>query len=99
MRCNTCDGEHNYRAAAAGKKKGWQPATVREAKPVGTSWEALIAAKDISRARRYSSKERFVKDDLLDHPTFGVGLVQDVQGDKMKVAFKADVKTLVHGRQ
>ncbi len=99
VRCNTCDGEHNYRAAAAAKsKKGWQPTAVREAKPVVTSWEALIAAKDVSRARRYSSKERFVKDDLLDHPTFGVGLVQEVRGDKINVCFKADTKTLVHGK-
>ena len=63
-----------------------------------TSWEALLAQKDLSRARRYSTKERFETDDVLDHPVFGIGLVQEVNGDKMKVAFKADTKLLVHGK-
>ena len=63
-----------------------------------TSWEALLAQKDLTRARRYSSRERFERDEVLDHPVFGVGLVQEVHGDKMKVAFKADTKLLVHGK-
>ena len=60
--------------------------------------EALLASKDITRARRYSAKERFAADEVLDHPVFGIGLVQEVRGDKIAVAFKADVKTLVHGK-
>ena len=102
VRCNTCQGEHNFKAAAAEPKKGsWEPKVDRErrlAKPVVTSWEALLAKKDVSRARRYSVKERFETDDVLDHPTFGIGLVQEVNGDKMRVAFKADTKLLVHGK-
>ncbi len=102
VRCNTCQGEHNYKAAAAEPKKGsWEPAVDRErrlAKPVVTSWEALLARKDVTRARRYTVKERFEMDDVLDHPVFGIGLVQEVTGDKMRVAFKADTKLLVHGR-
>jgi hypothetical protein len=102
VRCNTCQGEHNFRASAAEPKKGsWEPKVDRDrrlAKPIVTSWEALLAKKDLSLARRYSAKERFEMDDVLDHPTFGIGLVQEVRGDKMKVAFKADTKTLVHGR-
>ena len=61
VRCNTCQGEHNFKAAAAEPKKGsWEPKVDRErrlAKPVVTSWEALLARKDVSRARRYSVKE------------------------------------------
>ena len=105
VRCNTCQGEHNYRGAEGKavkvtKPKRWEPAVDRERKekPVITSWEALLAAKDVSRARRYSTKERFASDEVLDHPTFGLGLVQEVRGDKISVAFKADVKTLVHGK-
>ena len=102
VRCNTCQGEHNYKASAAAPKRGsWEPKADRErkaARPTVTSWEALLAQKDISRARRYSAKERFEADDVLDHPVFGIGLVQEVHGDKMKVAFKADTKLLVHGK-
>jgi hypothetical protein len=100
VRCNTCQGEHVYRASAASTaKKRWQPASERERKvPVVTTWEALLADKDLNSARKYSTKEKFATDEVLSHPTFGIGLVQEVRGDKMKVAFKADVKTLVHGR-
>lgn len=102
VRCNTCKGEHVYRRdPAVPKKKAWEPKSVREKrelKPVVTTWEALLANKDLTRARRYSSKERFQNDEVLDHATFGIGLVQEVRGDKISVAFKADVKTLVHGK-
>lgn len=102
VRCNTCQGEHNYKASAGEPRRtAWEPKADRErrlAKPVVTSWEALLAKKDLTRARRYSSRERFERDEVLDHPVFGVGLVQEVHGDKMKVAFKADTKLLVHGK-
>ena len=99
VRCNTCGGEHNYRRSSAPARKGsWVPASERATRPAVTSWEALLREKDVSRARRYSAKERFQADDVLEHPVFGIGLVQEVHGDKMRVAFKADTKLLVHGK-
>jgi hypothetical protein len=103
VRCNTCQGEHNYRGSAAPepRKGSWEPREVRErkeSKPSVTSWEALLAGKDLSRARKYSVKEKYGPEDVIQHPSFGIGLVQEVRGDKIQVAFKADVKTLVHGK-
>jgi hypothetical protein len=97
VRCNTCGGEHTYRGRSpATRKTSWVPASERATRPAVTSWEALLREKDVSRARRYSAKDRYQRDDLLQHPVFGIGLVQEVRGDKISVAFKADVKTLVH---
>ena len=99
VRCNTCQGEHNYRGDPEAPRKGsWQPRDSRREKPMVTSWDALLAGKDLSRARRYSARERFEAEEVLQHPIFGIGLVQEVRGDKIQVAFKADVKTLVHGK-
>ena len=103
VRCNTCHGEHNYRREGGdGPRKGsWEPREARErreARPSVTSWEALLAGKDLSRARKYSAKEKYAAEELIQHPSFGIGLVQEVRGDKIQVAFKADVKTLVHGK-
>jgi len=103
VRCNTCQGEHNYRGSAGAepRKGSWEPREVRErreAKPTVTSWEALLAGKDLSRARKYSVKEKYGTEEVIQHPSFGLGLVQEVRGDKIQVAFKADVKTLVHGK-
>jgi hypothetical protein len=98
VRCNTCQGEHAFRGAPERKKGSWAPASERAAKPIVTSWEALLGQKDLSRARRYSAKDRYQAEDVLEHPVFGIGLVQEVRGDKISVAFKADVKTLVHAK-
>lgn len=102
VRCNTCGGEHKYRGASLEPKKGtWQSRAEiarKLEKPQVTTWEALMREKDLSRARRYSTRERFAVDELIEHPSFGVGLVQSIRGDKMDVAFKADVKVLVHGK-
>jgi hypothetical protein len=103
VRCNTCQGEHAYKAGPPGTgapatgKGSWQPRSVRE-KPQVTTWEARLAQKDVASARRYTPKETFIKEQVLQHPTFGIGIVEDVRGDKIEVAFKADVKTLVHGK-
>jgi hypothetical protein len=98
VRCNTCQGEHAFRGSPEPRKGSWVPASERAAKPAVTSWEALLQKKDLSRARRYSAKDRYEPDEVLEHPVFGIGLVQEVRGDKISVAFKADVKTLVHAK-
>lgn len=103
VRCNTCQGEHNYRAneSAEPRKGNWEPREVRErreARPSVTSWEALIAGKDVGRARKYSTREKFASGEVIDHPVFGIGLVQEVRSDKIQVAFKADVKTLIQAK-
>src|SRR3989441_10843945 len=103
VRCNTCHGEHNYRgpAGADPRKGSWAPREVRErraATPSVTSWEALLAGKDLAHARRYSARDKYTPQEVIQHPLFGIGLVQEVRGDKIQVAFKADVKTLVHGK-
>jgi hypothetical protein len=41
----------------------------------------------------------FQVDELITHPTFGLGIVRAVRQDKVDVTFKASERTLVHGRQ
>src|SRR5216110_3786722 len=101
VRCNTCQGEHNYRGDAGPepRKGSWEPREVRErreAKPSVTSWEALLAGKDLSRARKYSAKEKYAAEELIQHPSFGIGLVQEVRGDKIQVAFLLAVHQRLH---
>ena len=95
VRCNTCQGEHNYRSPSA---KPIRKAAVPKEKASVLSWDAQLVGKDLSRARRYSPKDRFEKDEVLNHPTFGIGIVLEVRADKLEVAFRAYKKTLVHGK-
>lgn len=62
------------------------------------SFEEQLAGKDIANAPKYSPKDTYQLDQVIQHPTFGLGLVTVVRGDKVDIAFKSETKTLVHGR-
>ncbi|MBX5482074.1 MAG: hypothetical protein IRZ16_09600 [Myxococcaceae bacterium] len=103
VQCNTCGSQHAFRGTAAPAPKaprasaGRSPAEPRASK-VTVTFDQLMAQRDASTAKRYSVKETFAKDDLIDHPTFGYGIVLDARPDKVTVLFKMDEKVLVHGR-
>ena len=62
------------------------------------SFEQLMSQKHLGPAKRYSPKDTYVVDDVIDHPSFGFGIVTGARGDKVDVLFKMAEKTLVHGR-
>jgi hypothetical protein len=104
VRCNTCGSQHNFRGTqplvkptSFGAKKPATPRAPRQPDVV-IGWDEQLKGKDIARARKYSPRETFQLDDVVDHPTFGLGFVTAVRGDKVDVAFKAFEKTLVHGK-
>ena len=98
VRCNTCGSDHVYRGtqspsrSAAGKTR----ATPAEKTTVG--WEAQLAALDTSNAQDYRPDHHYSVDQVVRHPTFGLGIVRAVRQDKMDVAFKTAERTLVQGR-
>jgi hypothetical protein len=102
VRCNTCGGDHVYRSAPGTTDR---PPAARASKPradrpekVVISFEDQLAGKDIANAPKYSPKDTYQLDQVIQHPTFGLGLVTLVRGDKVDIAFKSETKTLVHGR-
>jgi len=104
VRCNTCQKDHAFRKNAPGtpaarpEKPAASPykASPHKTSPSSVSIPQQLASLDASQARNYSPKESFAEGDILNHPTFGLGLVQTVRGEKMDVAFKAFSKTLIH---
>jgi hypothetical protein len=104
VRCNTCMGEHAYKAGPSTPKPRAPRATASSggvAKPrvSANSFDEQLAAKDQAGARAYNINETFVLDQVLDHPTFGRGFVAAARADKIDVAFPGgQVKTLVHAR-
>jgi hypothetical protein len=98
VRCNTCQGEHAYKAGPPGVKapRARAAAAPREKAEV-RPFSDLLAGKDMASARRYSARETFKEGDVLQHPTFGPGLVQGARGDKIDVVFESGEKKLVHG--
>lgn len=100
VRCNTCMGEHSYRGEQSPRPASTSASPPRPPRPekVVLGFEQRLAGKDLADAKPYRPTETYVTDDVITHPTFGIGLVSAVRGDKVEVAFKAAVKTLIHGR-
>lgn len=111
VRCNTCNGDHAFRSAPGTTDKPSSSARASSSSSSGTkaprasrssedkvviSFEEQLAGKDIANAPRYSPKETFKVDQVIQHPTFGLGLVTAVRGNKVDITFKSETKTLVH---
>ncbi len=99
VRCNTCNGDHAYRSAP-GKATPRSPASsrTRRVAKVVISWEERLAGRDVAGAVKYSAQETFAPEQLVNHPSFGVGIVSAIRGDKVDIDFRGDQKTLIHGR-
>ncbi len=112
VRCNTCGNEHNYRGvqplvkavsfaapkrASAAARSAGVPRTAK-ASTVVLSWDEQFKGKDLAQARKYSPRETFAVDDVIDHPTFGLGIVRAVRDGKVEVGFKQEDKVLVHAK-
>jgi hypothetical protein len=98
VRCNTCGTDHAFRrATGSAVTPSVRSTTTRPAKVV-VGFAAQIEARGASTARAYSPRATFKVDELIAHPTFGLGIVRAVRQDKVDVAFKAAERVLIHGR-
>lgn len=91
--CNTCHADHAYR----GDPSRPPPARTPTGKKAPPSWDERLRGKDVGGARAYSRDVHFHEDDVLVHPTFGLGVVVADRSTRMDVAFKTFEKTLLNG--
>jgi hypothetical protein len=106
VRCNTCGKIHAYRAnpgekaAAAASARKRSDAPVREKVqviPVEVEWREQLSTKQGVPSLQYAPTKEFKVGDVIDHPTFGCGIVKNLKdGNKFEVLFQRDVKTLIH---
>ena len=107
VQCNVCKGKHKYRPAkpekaAPVKKRGGKTSTAKASsaalkeKKAVAEFEALLQDRDTAEAKPYAMTATFKKNDMIDHPTFGLGLVTAmIPADKMEVMFKTGSKLLI----
>jgi hypothetical protein len=98
VRCNTCGADHAYRRTSGTAAVPAPRAGGRTTQRVVLGFEAQIQARGAETARAYNPRTTFQVDELIAHPTFGLGIVRAVRQDKVDVAFKAAERTLVHAR-
>ena len=100
VQCTACDGIHNYRAPkpAAARRPAAprrRPAAAAKAETLAREFDAAVAVMDPAGAAAYRMDARFDAKKLLQHPTFGLGLVRRViSPDKIEVLFRDGPRTL-----
>jgi hypothetical protein len=104
VHCNTCGGQHAYRArppGAGGGGSGTRSARTSRTRsaPAVVLYSDLIRGRDAGAARPYSSSERFAARELIRHPSFGLGVITSLKDvNKIEVLFADGAKTLIHRR-
>ena len=96
VHCNTCGTDHAYRATPGARSARTAPAAAPRHPDV--RWETRVAGRDPASAKKYSPKNTYQVNDLIDHPNFGLGVVIVNRSDKIDVVFKVGEKTLMANR-
>ena len=101
VKCNTCFKIHAYRATPQEKTgAAKKPRVTREKAtvvPIEVEWKEQLRAHESSPSIKYVPTKDFKLGDVIDHPTFGAGVVKTVKdGNKLEVIFQMDVKVLVN---
>jgi hypothetical protein len=103
VRCNTCNGEHNYRAAKpvakAASKKADKPAKKTTTKKTRQTWEEVMQEASSKPHKKYNMSGSYGEGDWIEHATFGLGCVQSfVAPNKITVRFADATRLLVCNR-
>lgn len=105
VQCNTCDGVHNYKEAKPAKAPSGRTAGPRQAaaprasrKDPGAAereeWAVLRPGMQRERAKAYDMNGSYKVKDLVEHPVFGLGVVQCVVANKVEILFEGGKKLL-----
>jgi DNA-directed RNA polymerase subunit M/transcription elongation factor TFIIS len=100
VKCQTCGSEHKYRPdkKRAPKKSAKKSISTQEEDPTKT-FEKLAEKFKEKEPLPYSMSGSFKNDDVIDHKTFGMGIVISASKDKMEVAFSGGPRILVCNRE
>lgn len=94
VQCGTCNRQHAYRPPTAARP----PGTRRAVDPIiadGKEWEKLRSGMNSAQATHYSMTTAFKVKSLMNHPVFGLGIVQRSVGPrKIEVLFEDGRKTM-----
>jgi hypothetical protein len=85
-------------SGGASKSASRSSSSVVKVNKLEVAWDDAFKGKDVTKARKYSPKEPFKVEDVVNHPTFGLGLVVAVRDEKIDVVFKLGEKTLIHAK-
>jgi len=101
VKCNTCAGEHNYRAEKPQSKTAAKKATKAKAptKRTRQTWSEVMQEASSKPHKAYSMAGSFSEGDWIEHNTFGLGCVQSfTPPSKITVRFADSTRMLICNR-
>ncbi len=99
VKCHTCGSEHKYRPEKKQVvKKEAKKSTVTRKVDSKKAYEILAERFKEKDPLSYSMSGSFKTDDVIDHKTFGKGIVINASHYKMEVAFSDGTRLLVCNR-
>ncbi|MBI5494458.1 MAG: hypothetical protein HY904_05480 [Deltaproteobacteria bacterium] len=103
VHCNTCHTERVYRSPDGTPRPRREPSEPARPGRAGlvreSDFDRLMKNRDFSKNVRYAPSAVLALEQVVDHPTFGLGLVTAIkEGNKAEVLFKDGPKVLVFGR-
>jgi len=99
--CKTCGAVHKYRDPdkPVKSRSGSKSTPKKEKVSAAGVWKEAVAGAQ-GMARPYEMREEFSEGNLIDHATFGMGVVEEiVNHNKIKVIFESGAKILIHKRE
>lgn len=97
-KCQTCKALHKYRDPDKPVKPRATKAKKAEIAPEVVWSEAMSGAK--GPPKPYKMSGEFAKGDVIEHPMFGRGIVEELISDnKIQVVFEESGKLLAHNRK
>ena len=100
VKCHTCGSEHKYRPdkKRVPKKTAKKSISTQE-EDFAKTFEKLAEKFKDKKPLSYSMSGSFKNDDVIDHKTFGMGIVISASHDKMEVAFPDGPRILACNRE
>ncbi|MBN1521177.1 MAG: hypothetical protein JW928_01485 [Candidatus Aureabacteria bacterium] len=100
VKCNTCGSEHKYRPERekSPKKAAKTSKGGRRSKKLDLTmdFETLTEKFKGKKPVHYTMSGSFKADDMIEHKTFGLGIVISASNEKMEVVFSDRPRTLVY---
>ncbi len=97
VKCNTCGHDHKYypeKKRLAAKKKKEETARLAKEKREAEKYARLMEQNQSKKTKSYNMSDDYSDNDVIDHKTFGKGIITKVNYQKMDVLFETGFRLL-----
>ncbi len=102
LECEVCGSKKKYKIGsqmAAKKKTKKKTRKTKSASKHEETWKELQEKYSDLPPEVYSIRGSYRADTVIDHPTFGIGVITESHNRKIEVCFEEGMKTLMHRRE